>query len=198
MLDTGRAIAEPYGGLALLLDGLQSPINIGMILRVAETFQFHVAIRDRYGVLGHPEKVNVIEDFACGAVARRGFRRIADAEGLAEMRRGRRLIATSIDQNATSTTRHVFLPGDIIVLGNEYDGLPDEDMAAADVVLTIPMPQVWTPKPAARNPIDPARTAPVARDGRPNLNVAMAGAIICYAAYTSWTAQHAAPSGGAN
>ena len=42
------------------------------------------------------------------------------------------------------------------------------------------MADVWTPKPHSVNPIDAARTAPVARDGTPNLNVAIAGAIVCY------------------
>ncbi len=57
------------------------------------------------------------------------------------------------------------------------------------------MAQVWTPKPRSISPIDPARVAPVTRDGEPNLNVAVAGAIICYAAYLQAIAERSANQG---
>jgi tRNA G18 (ribose-2'-O)-methylase SpoU len=173
-------------GLELVLVGLQSPINIGMILRIAETYQFQVSIFDAFGVLDDPTKLGTIDDFGCGAVARRGFRRIVDEAALAHVRGGRRLVATSIVSDAVGLSAHRFRPGDLIALGNEYDGLPEALLASADVVVRIPMPAAWTPKPKARNPIDPLRTAPVARDGSPNLNVAVTAGIICYAAYETW------------
>lgn len=182
--------AEP--GCTLVLDGLQSPINIGMILRVAETYQFRVAILDRFGVLADREKRQTIADFACGALERRGYRLLADEAALTAARRGGRLIATAIEGKAVLLPRHRFRPGDMIVLGNEYDGLSAGMVAGADLVLRIPMPEVWTPKPPTRNPIDPTRTGPVARDGRPNLNVALSAAIVCYSGYLSIEAAHAA------
>ena len=59
-----RALSDP--GLEFLLYGLQSPINIGMILRVAETYRFHVAIYDPFCLLDHPDKLRTISDFSCG------------------------------------------------------------------------------------------------------------------------------------
>ena len=60
-------------GLEFLLYGLQSPINIGMILRVAETYRFHVAIYDPFCLLDHPDKLRTISDFSCGAFPDRAF-----------------------------------------------------------------------------------------------------------------------------
>lgn len=173
-------------GLELLLVGLQSPINIGMILRVAETYRFRVSILDRFRVLDEPAKLQTITDFACGALARQSRRDIADDDALARLREGRRLIATSIEAGAVSLSDYRARAGDIVALGNEYDGLSDALVASADAVLRIPMPNVWTPKPKSLHPIDPSRTRPVARDGNPNLNVAMTAAIICHAAYQAW------------
>lgn len=189
---------EPDGyaafDLQLLLVGLQSPINIGMILRVAETYQFHVSILDSFNVLDDDTKLAVIGDFACGALARRGFSLVADDSELARLREGRRLVATSIEPNAVDLSTCRFITGDVIAVGNEYDGLSDAMLASADAVLRIPMPAVWTPKPKARHPIDPGRTAPVARDGSPNLNVAMTAGIICHAAYQAWLDGRSAPT----
>jgi tRNA G18 (ribose-2'-O)-methylase SpoU len=169
--------------MELLLIGLQSPINIGMILRVAESYQIRVSILDRYRVLDDPEKFGVIEDFACGSTSRWGFNRIEDDAALARLHEGRRLIVTSIAPDACGLPKYQFSSADIVAVGNEYDGLPDDVVADADAALHIPMPAIWVPKPKSRHPIDPTRTAPVAREGSPNLNVAMATAIICYTAY---------------
>jgi tRNA G18 (ribose-2'-O)-methylase SpoU len=194
---TSRAVGD--GGLLrleLLLYALQSPINLGMILRVAETYGVRVAIHDRHGVLDDPDKVATMEDFSCGAAERWGFQRIDDTAALERLRTGRRLIATSIEADSRALSDHRFQPADLIVLGNEYDGLPDDVVATADLTLWVPMPAVWTPKPPSRNPIDPRRTASVARDGKPNLNVAMTAGIICYSAYAGWLANRAAESTG--
>src|SRR5215204_4067877 len=56
------AAASAKRGLELLLYGLQSPINIGMILRVAETYQFRVSIYDRHRVLEDAVKFGTIKD----------------------------------------------------------------------------------------------------------------------------------------
>ena len=180
----------------LLLYGLQSPINIGMILRVAETYQFRVSIFDRHRVLDDPAKLATIEDFACGALTRRGFRTVGHEAELAQVLNGRRLVATSIELGATALPSHRFRLGDLFALGNEYDGLPDAIMTRADTVLTIPMPAVWTPKPRSLSPIDPARTAAVAHDGQPNLNVAISAGIICYAAFADGLASEEAVLSG--
>ncbi len=175
--------------LELLLYGLQSPVNIGMALRIAESFCFKASILDLDGVLEDPEKLATAGDFACGAMSRQACRRLGGARALADLRRGRRFIATSIGRNATPLTEFHFLTGDLIALGNEYDGLPDEVVAGADALLHVPTPEVWLPKEKAHSPIDPQRTAPVARDGEPSLNVAVTAGIVCYAAYAKWLAK---------
>jgi tRNA G18 (ribose-2'-O)-methylase SpoU len=192
--------ASEGSGLEFLLVGLQSPINVGMILRVAETYQCRVSIYDPHRVLDDPTKFRTITDFACGAVARWGFRSLRDEAELDRIVTGRRLVATSIEAGASTLPDFHFRRGDLFALGNEYDGLSDALIARADKVVTIPMPNVWTPKPKSLNPIDPLRTAAVARDGQPNLNVAMSAGIICYAAFLDrarTTAHPAAASAGA-
>ena len=143
-----------------------------------------MSIVDRHGVLDDQVKLKMAEDFACGSLSRRGLERLSDTAAVAHHRRGRRLIVTSVLPGACSLPQLRFQPRDIVVLGNEYDGLPEELMRTADLRLHIPMPNIWMPKPSSWYPIDPTRAAPVTREGTPNLNVAMAIGIICYTAYT--------------
>jgi tRNA G18 (ribose-2'-O)-methylase SpoU len=196
MSDSKRRLADPSQngpGIRLLLWGLQSSINFGMLLRVAETYRVPVAALG--GELASPATAR---DFACGAMERVGFARLADIAAVLAWRGNGRLIATSIERGAEPLSHFHFASNDVVVLGNEYDGLPAAITKLADRALIIPMADVWTPKPPSANPIDPARTAPVARDGTPNLNVAMAGAIICYAAYVQalqeWSASEPVPA----
>jgi tRNA (cytidine/uridine-2'-O-)-methyltransferase len=186
-----RPIADPRHagpGIRLLLWGIQSPINFGMILRVAETYRVPVA-----AVGAERTLTSTTSDFACGALERAGFARLADAAAVRAWQGNARLIATSIARDAAALPDFRFQPGDVVVLGNEYDGLAPEIASSADARIVIPMADVWTPKPRSKNPIDPSRTAPVAHDGEPNLNVAMAGGIVCYAAYVqamaAWSAR---------
>jgi len=177
-------------GIRLLLWDLQSPINFGMLLRVAETYRVPV------GVLGADRVLSTTaSDFACGALERVGFAAFADAAAADAWRGKGRLIATSIDRSSTALPGFHFEAGDVIALGNEYDGLPAAIERRADAKIVIPMADVWTPKPRSHSPIDPRRSAPVARDGEANLNVAIAGAIVCYAAYTRAMAEWSAGQG---
>jgi tRNA G18 (ribose-2'-O)-methylase SpoU len=184
---TGNAPARTHNETCseFLLYGLQSPINIGMILRVGETYGFRISIYDHHGVLARPEALLTIEDFSCGALLRRGFRVLSDSTALDVFLEGKRLVSTAIDPNACALPAYEFRPGDVFALGNEYDGLPESLIARADTVLNIPMPSGWTPKPVSLNPIDAARKDPVARDGRPSLNVAMTAGILCYTCFAS-------------
>jgi tRNA G18 (ribose-2'-O)-methylase SpoU len=179
-------------GIRLLLWDILSPVNLGMLLRVAETYRVPVAVFGADPVMADAAQQATVSDFACGALQRRGFEALADAKAADAWRGDARLIATSIEHTATTLPDFRFQPGDVVALGNEYDGLPDRFVAGASRKIIIPMAEVWTPKPRSIHPIDPARTAPVARDGEANLNVAMAGGIICYAAYvqamSAWSA----------
>ncbi len=145
-----------------------------------------VWLRDGKGTLTDEGRRKTIHDFSSGALTRRSFRELAPDADVAGVRGGRRLIATTIDSHARSITDFEFGPGDVIVLGNEYDGLPDEFVREADVGLHIPMPAETMPKVRSHSPIDPGRTTGVAREGLPSLNVAITAGIVCSAAYASW------------
>ncbi|WP_029032441.1 TrmH family RNA methyltransferase [Salinarimonas rosea] len=170
-------------GIRILLVGVRSPINTGMILRVAETYEANVALCGADDVLDDPVRMQTIRDFSCGALERRGFTRLSGLEAARAWIGEGRLVATTIAPDAVALPAFRFRPGDVIAFGSEYDGLDPAFAAAADAALTIPMPDVFTPKPPTANPIDPGRTAPPSNDGRPNLNVAMSVGITCYAAY---------------
>ena len=108
-----------------------------------------------------------------------------DCDAFRDTRAFGRRIATTIEPDAVSLSDFTWQVGDVVVLGRSDDGLPDELTDDTTIRLRIPMPDVYTPKPASYHPIDPARTAPVSRDGMPNLNVAMAAAILVFSAYSS-------------
>jgi tRNA G18 (ribose-2'-O)-methylase SpoU len=175
-------------GIRLLLWGIQSPINFGMLLRVAETYRVPIAAVGAEHVVS-----STTSDFACGALQRVGFASLADSAAVHAWRGPGRLIATSIERDATALPEFQFEPGDVVALGNEYDGLPATLEQNADHRIVIPMADVWTPKPRSASPIDPTGVAAVARVGQPNLNVAMAGGIVCYQAYVqamvAWSAR---------
>lgn len=174
---------RPIPAIGLLLWRLQSAINVGMILRLAETFQARVYAYDLAGLLADRARRDTISDFACGALERHPPETVAGVEALTSLRRGRRLIATTIEPGAIPMTDFTWRAGDLVAIGNEYDGLPSAIVSSADVRLWIPLPVVPVPKPKARSPIDPERARGVAREGTPNLNAAMATAIIVYDAY---------------
>ncbi|MCI4644288.1 MAG: TrmH family RNA methyltransferase [Hyphomonadaceae bacterium] len=167
----------------LLLHDLRSPINIGMILRVAETFRFRVAIYDPSGVLDDPARSKTISDFACGALQRLGYARIGSAGELDALGRTGRLIGMTIEPPSVSLPEFDFRRSDIFTVGNEYDGLPADFVARCSLNVTIPMEDVWSPKPKSHSPIDPGRNRPVSNDGKPNLNAAMSAGILIYSAF---------------
>lgn len=166
--------------LRLLLHGLQSPINVGTLLRVAETFGVAVDVWDPAGLFRDAEKLRWIHDLSCGAYSRGTFRLLDEAPRPKEA--SIRTIATCLREEATHLPDFVFRPGDVVAIGNEYDGLPADYIAGADCRLHIPMLAGHTPKPPSLQPIDPARQPVDPGHGSPVLSSAVSGAIICYAA----------------
>ena len=188
-----KAARDPFGrlngaranGVRLFLHNMQSPINIGMALRVAETYATPVAVFDPAGAFTHADRAKTISDFGCGALQRVGYTPIEDVQVFraALAQRGQRLIATAVAGDAAWADKFEFLRGDVIAIGNEYDGLPQDLIDGADAVVRIRMADVWTPKPLSHSPIDPGRNKPVANNGAPNLNAAMSAGILCYIAH---------------
>lgn len=174
----GQLIGAPR----FLLYGLQSPINIGMILRLAETFRMGVLIYDQHGVLDDHDRLQTISDFACGALERVPPIVLRAAPAVWQTIGDCTLVATTLAADAIRLPDFDWRAAErmVIALGNEYDGLPDEVTGRATLRLMIPLPEGFHPKPASAHPIDPARTRPVAHEGQPNLNVAISAGVIAY------------------
>lgn len=168
----------------LILCSLQSAINIGMILRTAEVYRHPVIVIDRHGVFMDEAKLRTIGDFACGALERQPPLMVPDLEAAFAATPGRRL-ATSIAAPAAKAHEFGWRADDAVLFGNEYDGLSATEFAAADALVTIPMPAGYLPKPKSHSPIDPARAAGVSQDGAPNLNTAVAASIIAFLGYVA-------------
>jgi tRNA G18 (ribose-2'-O)-methylase SpoU len=169
-------------GYKLLLYDLQSPVNIGQILRTGEQFHIDVIVYDPRDIFSDPTKRRTISDFSCGALSRHPPKLIPDYSVFRAMHDGR-LVATCLRPDAMLLNNFYFRRQDTIILGNEYDGLPASVIDAADASLYIPLPKAELPKPASFSAIDPARSAAVAQNGVPNLNVAMTASIISYTSY---------------
>ncbi|NDE90399.1 MAG: hypothetical protein EB059_04565 [Alphaproteobacteria bacterium] len=169
--------------VSLLLYDLQSPVNLGQILRVAETFQIPVQVYDPRSILTDANHYPTISDFSCGAYDRLTSARLLNAERLKDTLQSKRIIATALTDKAITLPQYVFQDGDVILLGNEYDGLPQSVMDNAAEKLYIPLPSANLPKPRSFSPIDKTREESVAAEGIPNLSVSMTAAIIAYEIY---------------
>jgi len=162
------------------LYGLQSAINVGQCLRAAEVFKQRIAIYDAGKILVDHEKIRTISDFACGALQRVPP---IDTGPTPCFMPHQRLVATCLDDDAVRLPDFVFQPDDVIVIGNEYDGVPPHIIQQSHAKLYIPLPAQILPKPLSHSPIDIQRTEHVQHHGMPSLNAAMVVNIISYCLY---------------
>ena len=173
----------PY---SIILNALQSPVNIGRILRTCEVFQVNVGISDTHDILKDKEKRKTVSDFACGALDRTDIWSVGDLNKkstLQNLKKKGRIIATCIGQKAVELPDFKFKENDMIIIGNEYDGLPLELIKQADAKLYIPMPKILVPKFRSFYPIDPDRQEDVKQNGLANLSASTSANIISYAIY---------------
>ncbi|MCR8825248.1 TrmH family RNA methyltransferase [Pseudosulfitobacter koreensis] len=168
-----------------LLASLQSPINIGMILRTAEVFGHGVTIYDPTNVM-QGGNLDWVADFGCGSFGRRPPFVSPDLSTCLDRAQGR-VITTAADGTATPLGAFVWQPDDCIVFGNEYDGILKQIETNADATVWVPVPKRYLPKPKSKSPIDPDRSDGVVNDGSTSLNVAATAAIIAHAIYASRT-----------
>jgi tRNA G18 (ribose-2'-O)-methylase SpoU len=172
--------------IRFLLDGLQSPINIGMCARIAEVYGVELLVHDPRGVTQDIGSAKVISDYACGAWQRAGSIGVSsDMASLMKQRGTGRRIASCLRPDAVDLRDFEFESGDVIMFGNEYDGLASTTIDRADAKIYIAMPDAFLPKPPSHVPIDPCRRQSVNENGKPNLNVATAAGIVAYA-YACW------------
>jgi len=169
-------------GIDFLLYNVQSPINVGQILRTADVYGVTVHCCDGARIFDDAVKLRVVEDFACGALERNPPILVRPDALPALLGSGRRSIATTVDGRGRALQRFTFHEGDLVILGNEYRGIDESVMARCQARLTIPMLPGERPKPRSWSPIVPEGGA-VAADGGPCLNVGAAAAIIAYQSY---------------
>lgn len=167
-----------------LLYGLQSPINIGQILRTSEQFGLDVTLYDAHQTFNE-ENMKTISDFSCGALKRKTPKFIHDYASFRQAHRGR-VIATCLSPRATVLPDFLFRRDDMILLGNEYDGLPEHIIEDCDDMVYIPLPPAILHKPESFSPIDATRAASVSQNGIPNLSVAMTASILSYFIHTQF------------
>ncbi len=166
-----------------LLDDLQSPINIGKVARVAEIFQMGLYIHDAHKILQKQNNTAIISDFACGAWERRVYKEVPDIQLFTSNYKQGRVVATCLREDSVRLHDFKFEHNDIIIFGNEYDGVRNEIIDNASARLYIAMPKFILPKPKSNSPIDPSRDYEVNQNGVPSLNVAVAAGIVGYEYY---------------
>lgn len=164
-----------------LLHSLQSPINIGMILRTAEVYEQTVVVFDTHGVM-NDARLETVADFACGALGRRPPVVETSLERCLE-RVGGRMILTGFGADAVPLSGMKWKSEDCVVFGNEYDGIDISGLERAHATVWVPTTDQHLPKPRSTSPIDPTRVEDVRRNGGVTLNVSATAAIIGYSMF---------------
>lgn len=167
--------------MLIILCGTQSAVNIGMILRSAEAFHVRPVFVDTFKTMENDDAVQTISDFACGAFERTPPEVWDDYAPLDSLP-GRK-IATTSGGRGRSTSGFVWRHDDILLIGNEYDGVPPLLEKRADLLLSIPMSQGHHPKPPSTVPIDKTRVTQIKNPSAPALNAAIAASILMSLAF---------------
>jgi tRNA (guanosine-2'-O-)-methyltransferase len=125
------------GRLALLLDGVQSPFNVGAIVRTAAALRVnHIYLTPAAAAPGHPQA----QRLAMGTDRYLNSQVLPSApEGVLRARSdGYRVVAIEL-ANGARPLHGVDLTGDIcLVLGNEDHGIGRDCLAAVDQVAFLP------------------------------------------------------------
>lgn len=166
-----------------LLYDIQSAVNLGQVLRLAETLRIDLEIFDPRNLLGDTENYKIVSDFSCGAFDRLVRTKLLDRTRLDTSLGHGRLIATCVGKDAAGLPDFCFADDDLVLFGNEYDGLPEEILARAPVKLYVPLPPAVLNKPRSYMPIDPVRKEGVGSEGVPSLSVSATCAIVAYAVH---------------
>jgi len=147
------------GGRILYAEELQDPGNVGTLMRTAAAFGFDGVILG--GASADPWGPKALRA-AMGATFRiKIWERPDAAAALAQLRDGHIPIYAAALQGATETAGKLRFPSSFaLAIGNEGHGLSSETLAAADIILRIPM-------------------AP----GAESLNAAAAAAVLMWEAY---------------
>lgn len=122
-------------GLYLYLDGLQDPGNLGTIIRSCDAFNISGIIIGEESVDPYSPKV---VRASMGSIFRTKILFMSRKGLIDKKNEGYRLISTAIN-NAVEIDKVIFSPKDIIVIGNEGNGVSSELEINSDIKITIPM-----------------------------------------------------------
>jgi tRNA (cytidine/uridine-2'-O-)-methyltransferase len=120
--------------LAIALYQPDIPQNTGAIMRLCACFGLDLHIIEPCGFLLDDRRIRKAGlDYSQGL----DYQRHASWQAFMEVKPGRLVLATTKASQPLSLAR--FLPGDVILMGRESAGVPDEVAEAADQRLRIPM-----------------------------------------------------------
>jgi len=152
------------------------------VYRIAECYQLGLFHYNPENIFNDEAKQQTIHDFSCGASKRLEVNNINNLnkflEDYKQQKKGR-VIATCFREDATRLRDFIFQENDLIMLGNEYDGLDEDIIDIADDKIHIALPEANLPKPKSFSPIE-ERDFEIEQNGVPCLNVAVAAGIIGY------------------
>ena len=126
------------GASAIFLHSIRDPGNLGTILRSAGAFGAGlVLMSDDCADPYHPRAVRA----AMGAIFRVPTVRVSDVAGtIAELRRGgRRVLAAELRPHSASVFDIKLRGSDIVMIGNEGHGIPEEISALCDAGVFLPI-----------------------------------------------------------
>ncbi len=131
------AVTLSRGKSTLMLDSVRDPGNVGTILRSAAAFGVENVVLLSCADPLSPRALRA----SMGAVFRIGLTEITDGVAFGRLIReeGRRLVCTSLTDDAKTLGRDELRPDDVVVIGNEGRGISEEIFREASMNLTIPM-----------------------------------------------------------
>jgi tRNA G18 (ribose-2'-O)-methylase SpoU len=124
-------------GAAVALDRVRNPYNVGAVMRTAAFFGLEGALLG--APAPHPGLAPTAVRVAEGGTEHLKLARTTDLATTLAQLRARGVVAIGADSGATmSSTRFVFPPSTILVMGNEREGLGDRVRAECDRLVAIP------------------------------------------------------------
>lgn len=122
----------------MLLESVRDPTNVGAILRSAAALGvYRLILSEDCADVYNPRAVRA----SMGALFGQRIDRVGDLCGvIGQLRkRGRRVFAAALDENAVRLGELEIRRGDCVVIGNEGHGLSDGVLDASDGSVYIPM-----------------------------------------------------------